>query len=132
MRQNKPDRLTTATMAKREKTATCPAPMKLVTCRAIPVIIEIMAVAAMQATCLAPMKQVTCRAITEKTAATAKQAMYQMATERPATCPVRTAKLLFPAMTLRYAVRRQPQPAPLQWKETAEAILMMRKMTSSR
>ena len=113
MKQNKPDRLTTAIMAKREKTATCPALMK----------------------------QVTCRAITEKTAATAKQvmyqtatakqAMYQMATVAPATCPVPTAKRLFPAMTLPYTVRRQPQPAPLQWKEAVEAILMMRQMTSS-
>ena len=38
------------------------------------------------------------------TAAPAKQAMYQMATERPATCPVPTAKYPFPAMTLRYTV----------------------------
>ena len=114
MRQNKPDRLTTATMAKREKTATYPAPMK----------------------------QVTCRAITEKTAATAKQVMYQTATAKqamyqtvtvaPATCPVPTAKRLFPAMTLPYTVRRQPQPAALRWKETAEAILMTRKRMSSR
>ena len=64
--------------------------------------------------------------------APAKQVMYQTVTEAPATCPVPTAKYPFPAMTLQYTVRRQPQPAPLRWKETAEAILMMRKMMSSR
>ena len=131
MKRNKPDRLTT-TMAKREKTPMCPAPTKQVIYRATPAITEITAVAAMQATCPALMKQGTCRAITEKTVAPAKQVMYQMVTERPVTCPVPTAKRLFPAMTLPYAVRRQPQPAPLRWKETVEAILMMRKMMSSR
>ena len=101
------------------------APTKQVTYRATPAITEITAVAVMPATYQeAPATFLTIMV------APAKQAMYQTVTEAPATCPVPTAKYPFPAMTLRYTVR--PQPAPLRWKETAEAILMMRKKMSSR
>ena len=85
-----------ATMAKREKTATCPAPTKQVTYRATPAITEITAVAVMPATFLTI------------TVAPAKQVMYQTVTVAPATCPVPTAKYPFPAMTLWYMVQRQP------------------------
>ncbi len=72
--------------------------------------------------------------------APAKQVMYQMATERPATCPAApeetypavTAGKRFPAMMPWYMLQSQPAPAPLQWKETVEAILTMRKLMLSR